>query len=77
MSDDDDETEYRIEYTIQRRLGGEDDFSDVGFGSSGAWSDPEQCVHMVSSDVGNFQWENEPGMPTSEEIRAAVESSVR
>jgi hypothetical protein len=35
-------TEYRIEFTIQRREDGDDDFEDIGFGSSGAWDTPDR-----------------------------------
>lgn len=71
-----DKTQYRIEYTIQRRLPGDEDFSDIGFGSSGAWEDPRQCAHIVSSDVDNEGWETDPGMPDPSSIRAAIDSTV-
>jgi hypothetical protein len=56
-------TEFRIEYTITQRLDGEDDFTEIGFGSSGAWGDVDQCAYAVSSSVQNYAWETEPGMP--------------
>lgn len=56
-------TEFRIEYTITRRRDGEEDFTEIGFGSSGTWSDVDQCAHMVDSAVQNLAWETEPGMP--------------
>lgn len=74
---DDDETEYRIEYTIQRRRSVDDDFADIGFGSSGAWSDPAQCAHIVSSDDDNYSWERDGRMPDPEDVRAEVEAVVR
>lgn len=79
MSDshDDGGAEYRIEFTLQRRLPGEDDFSDIGFGSSGACDSPETCAHMISSDIDNDIWETEPGMPDPSSIRAALDSAVR
>lgn len=56
--------EFRIEYTIQANSAdGEEDWADIGFGSSGAWSDVDTAVHMVESDVQNRGWETEPGMP--------------
>jgi hypothetical protein len=64
----DEETEYRIEYTITRRQPGEDDFAEIGFGSSGAWSNLEACLYAVESDVGNGQWETEPGHPDTESV---------
>lgn len=78
MSDShDDGAEYRIEFTLQRCLPGEDDFSDIGFGSSGAWDSPATCAHMISSDIDNDIWETEPGMPDPSSIRAALDSAVR
>lgn len=59
----DDETEYRIEFTITRRQPGDDDFSEIGFGSSGAWASLDQCTHMLSSAVQNGEWETDPGHP--------------
>jgi len=64
----DDETEYRVEYQITRRLPGEDDFTEIGFGSSGAWSSIDMCVHIVGSAVQNGEWETEPGMPLPKEV---------
>jgi hypothetical protein len=59
----DDETEYRIDFTITRRQPGDDDFAEIGFGSSGAWPDVEQCAHMLESDITHRQWETSGGMP--------------
>lgn len=64
----DDATEYRIEYQITRRLPGEDDFAEIGFGSSGAWSDVNQCAHTLESDIQNRQWETEAGQPDPDEV---------
>lgn len=69
-----DETDYRIEYTIQRRKPGEDDFTDIGFGSSSGWGTPDQAVHMVASEVQNYGWDTEVGMPGPREIKADVEA---
>lgn len=60
--------EFRIEYTIQRRRDGEDDFTDIGFGSSGAWSSLDQCEHILGSYIQNRQWETEPGMPEPKDV---------
>lgn len=57
------EPKYRIEFTIQRLRDGEDDFSDVGFGSSGEWNSVDAAMHAVSSQIQNREWETEPGMP--------------
>jgi hypothetical protein len=58
-----DETAYRIDYTITRRRPGDDDFTEIGFGSSNAWSDLRQCAHMVAADIDNGGWETGLGMP--------------
>lgn len=61
--------EYRIEYTIQRRdTAGDEDFEDIGFGSSGAWDTVDQAEHMLGSDIQNRCWETEPGMPDPSEV---------
>jgi hypothetical protein len=61
-------SEYRIDYTITRRRDGEDDFTEIGFGSSGAWDDLAACTHMVNSAVTNGVWETEPGQPDPVDI---------
>lgn len=60
--------EYRIEFTIQRQQPGEDDFTDIGFGSSGGWNCIEAALYAVQSQVQNQQWETEEGMPDPEDI---------
>lgn len=57
----DDETDYRVEFSITRRLPGEDDFTEIGFGSSGAWGDIAQCAHMVVSALQNDEYERVGG----------------
>ena len=61
------EIEYRIEYQIQRSADGED-FEEIGFGSSGEWSDVDQAMHMAASAVQNREWETEQGQPEPEEV---------
>lgn len=65
-----DEDEFRIEFSITRRRASqdEDDFTEIGFGSSGAWSTIDQCAHMVISAVQNKEWETTEGMPDPEEV---------
>lgn len=55
--------EYRIEYQIQRREEGEEDFTEIGFGSSGGWSTVAQAEHMMGSAIECREWETEPGQP--------------
>ncbi len=61
-------SEFRIEYTITRRRDGNPDFVEVGFGSSGAWGDLNQCAHIVSSAIQNRDWETEPGHPDPADV---------
>lgn len=63
-----DETEYRIEYQIQRRLPGEEDFTEIGFGSSGGWETIAGCENAISADIQRGDWETEPGQPNSEDV---------
>lgn len=65
-----DEDEFRIEYTITRRRPGqdEDDFTEIGFGSSGAWASLDQCAHMLSAAIEHKEWETTDGMPDPDEV---------
>lgn len=65
-------TDYRIEYQIQRRREGDEDFTDIGFGSSGGWDDVEAALYAMSSDVQNLMWETGPGMPAPREVEAEI-----
>ena len=56
-------SEYRIEYQIQRRKPGGEDFEEIGFGSSGAWGAVDTALYAVQSNVQNRQWETEKHMP--------------
>ena len=60
--------EYRIEYALQRREEGDDDFTEIGFGSSGEWGSLNQCAHRLDSAVSNGEWETEPGQPDPDTI---------
>lgn len=69
----DDETEYRIEFTIQRRRPGDEDFTDIGFGSSGGWHDIDAAGNDAGSMIQNWMWETEPGMPEPKSVRDDIE----
>jgi hypothetical protein len=56
-------TDYRIEYTIQRRQPGDDDFTEIGFGQSGSWEEIDAAIYAVSTDLETRQWETSDGMP--------------
>jgi hypothetical protein len=57
------DAQYRIDFTITRRTEGDADFEEIGFGSSGAWSDIDQAAHILQSSVQNREWETSEGMP--------------
>ena len=59
---------YRIEYTITRRLPDEEDFTEIGFGSSGAWSSLGAAAYAIESDIQNGTWETLPGQPDPAEL---------
>lgn len=49
-------TEYRVEFQITRRRAGEPDFTEIGFGSSGAWHSLEQAAHIAQSAIQNGEY---------------------
>lgn len=59
--------EYRIEFTIERNTGDED-WAEIGFGSSGAWEHLDAALYAMQSDIQNRQWETESGMPAPDTI---------
>ena len=67
------ETEYEITYSLRRRQPDDDDYTEIGFGSSGGWSSPEACAYAVGSYIQNYCWETECGMPDPDETRADIE----
>lgn len=72
MNDDNARPEYRIEFSIQRCLPGEDDFTEIGFGSSGSWDDLDACTHSIDSGVTNGEWETTGDMPDPDDVMAAI-----
>lgn len=69
----DDETEYRIEFTIQRKRPGDEDFTDIGFGSSGGWHGIDAAENIAGATIQNYEWETSAGMPTPESVREDIE----
>ncbi len=63
-----DDVEYRIEYQIQRREPGADDFEEIGFGSSGTWGSVDQAAHIAHSQIQTREWETEGNMPDPDSI---------
>ena len=67
----DDLPEYRVEFSITRRLPGEDDFTEVGFGSSGAWGTVAQASHIAASAIEAREWETADGMPNPDDLETS------
>lgn len=61
-------SEYRIEYQIQRREGDDEDFVEIGFGSSGASGDIKGALYALESYVANGQWETEGDQPDPDDV---------
>lgn len=59
--------DYRIDFSVQRRDDGEDDFTEIGFGSSAAHGTVNAAAYDVESIMQNRMWETQPGMPDPEE----------
>lgn len=66
---------YRIEYQIQRREEGDEDFTEIGFGSSGGWVDLEACTHALDSAVTNGEWETEAGQPDPDDVMREIQEA--
>jgi hypothetical protein len=69
-------TDYRIDFTITRREDGDEDFTEIGFGSSGAWGSPEFAVGMVVADLEHGTWETSAGMPDPDSVMADVRAEA-
>lgn len=60
-------SEYRIEFSITCRADDADDFTEIGFGSSGAWHSINQASHMAATAIERREWETTPGMPAPDD----------
>lgn len=69
------ETMYRIDYSIKRQREGDDDFTEIGFGSSGGWHTIAGASHWTASALETYDWETEPGQPEPEEIKRDEEAA--
>jgi hypothetical protein len=61
-------TDYRIDFTIQRRTDGAADFTDIGFGSSAGCGAVNDAAAEVDSIVQNRMWETSKGMPCPDSV---------
>lgn len=61
-------SEFRIEYTIQKSTGEDDEVEEIGFGSSGDSSGIDEALYDIDSDIQNRLWETEPGMPDPDDV---------
>lgn len=59
--------DYRIEFTIHRRDDGEADFTEIGFGSSGANGDVDAAAYEAHTLLQRREWETDVGMPAPED----------
>lgn len=57
------EIEYRIDYAITRRGPGDEDFKEIGFGSTVGAATVNAAVYDVESDIQNRLWETSGDMP--------------
>jgi hypothetical protein len=55
--------EYRIDYTISYQGPDDEEFREIGFGSSGEAVTVNAASYAVESDIQNRQWETSAGMP--------------
>jgi hypothetical protein len=67
-------TDYRIEFAITRRCEGEEDFTEIGFGSSGEHDNLDACNYAIDSMVSHGQWETESGQRSARDRRVAAEA---
>lgn len=75
MTTDHTAAEYRVEFQIQRRLPGDDDFTEIGFGSSGAWGDLDACTHGITSGITHGEWETEGDHPDPDDVMADIRAA--
>jgi hypothetical protein len=59
---------YLIEFSVKRRGHYEEDFTEIGFGSSGGWDDIGSAAYEAESIIQNRLWETSPGMPDPKEV---------
>lgn len=59
--------EYRITYSIERSLDG-DEFEEIGFGSSLAWGRVNDALHDMASGIECREWETSGDMPEPEVV---------
>lgn len=61
--------EYRIEYQVQRRdMNSDEDFIEIGFGSSCAQDSVNDAAYAIESYVQNRAWETDGDMPDPDEV---------
>jgi len=58
-----DEVLYRVEFQVQRRLPGDEDFTEIGFGSSGGCGSIDGAAFAAECLIERREWETTDGMP--------------
>jgi hypothetical protein len=64
---------YRIEFSVQRCDDDSEEYTEIGFGSSGTWDDVDAAEHAMGSVVQNRQWETSGDMPEPESVDESEE----
>ena len=57
MSELDLDVEYRVDFSILRRRSGDEDFTEIGFGSTMPEASIDQAAHMALSALQNDEWD--------------------
>jgi hypothetical protein len=63
-----DATLYRIDFTITRREPGDEDFTEIGFGSTSGSTTVGAASYEMESVIQNRLWETEGDMPNAAEV---------
>lgn len=70
-------SDYRVEFSVLRRLDDSGDFEEIGFGSSSDHEDIDACGGDVDSIVQNRIWETTADMPDPEDIDGEYDERER
>ena len=64
--------QFRVEFTLMRKRAGEDDYTEIGFGSSGGSGTVDHAMHLAQSAVQNREWETTDGQPDPRSVDDAA-----
>jgi hypothetical protein len=60
---------FRIDYTITYRGPDDDDFREIGFGSTGGWATVDAAAYEMESNIQRREWETSGDMPDPSAVR--------